>query len=95
MARAQYELDLNRFLKTRGLIKDEGRTDIVIADGHLLNIPESAISNVNYMIYGVQQLFDMEKEDGWVTIYSVAEDLPRMEDIIKRVIYITWIFCLL
>ena len=88
LARAQYELDLNRFLKTRGLIKDEGRTDIVIGDVHLLNIPESAISNVNYMIYGVQQLFDMEKEDGWVTIYSVAEDLPRMEDIIKRVIYI-------
>jgi hypothetical protein len=86
LARAQYELDLQRFLKTRGIVKDEGRVDIQIGDVTNLLSPSSGISNVNYRIFGVEHLFDPEDEGGWVTFYSVAEDLPRIEDVIRRIV---------
>jgi hypothetical protein len=86
LARAQYEIDLQRFLKTRGIVKDEGRIDISLGDVILLNAPSSGIENVNYRIFGVEHLFDPENEGGWVVFYSVAEDLPRIEDVIKRIV---------
>lgn len=86
LLRAQYELDLQRFLKTRGMIKDEGRIDIHVGDISKLNISECSISDVGYRIYGVQHIWEPDEEGGWVTFYSVAEDLPRVEDVIKRII---------
>ncbi len=86
LSRSQYEIDLQRFLKTRGIVKDEGRIDISLGDVSLLNIPSSGIENVAYRIFGIEHLFDPEDEGGWVVFYSVAEDLPRIEDVIKRIV---------
>ena len=84
LSRAQYILDLGRYVKTRGTIKDDGRIDINIGDIVVVNIPEADISNVNYRVFGIMHEFN---DAGWSTYYNVAEDTPRMEQVFKRIIF--------
>jgi len=84
LSRANYILDLGRYVKTRGTIKDDGRIDINIGDVVVVNIPEADISSVNYRVFGILHEFT---PDGWNTYYRVAEDTLRMEYIVKRIIF--------
>jgi len=83
LKRAQNELNLYRYEKTRGLLKLEGNIDIVIGDVIKLTAKDCAINAEDYRIVSTVHMID--DDEGYTTMLKVAEYFPGLEDVIRMI----------